>query len=293
MKKQQRLSIIEFAKKFSTDKKCREYLFQKKWKNGFVCPKCGSIHYCELSNGLYQCNDCHHQTSVTAGTILHRTHVPLTKWFLAFYFVTQDKRGISAVQLSRTLDVTYKTAWYIIKRIRCAMKQRDINYLLLGTIEFDDTYIGDPTVGKKRGRGTEKSKVFVAVSIDKKGRPKHLKMQTTDNIQQRSVRKFAQANIQAEATIISDGYRSYIPALKDYKHEHGVYNPDAGMLHWLHTMIGNAKAFIIGTYHGLPKKNLQEYLDEFCYRFNRRHLTDLCDRLTNAIALSSFADLKG
>ena len=226
MKKQQRLSIIEFAKKFSTDKKCREYLFQKKWKNGFVCPKCGSFHYCELSNGLYQCNDCHHQTSVTAGTILHRTHVPLTKWFLAFYFVTQDKRGISAVQLSKTLDVTYKTAWYMIKRIRCAMKQCDINCMLLGTIEFDDTYIGGPTVGKKRGRGTEQSKVFVAVSIDK---------------------KFAQANIQAEATIISDGYRSYIPALKDYKHEHGVYNPDTGMLHWLHTMIGNARAFILGT----------------------------------------------
>ena len=102
-----------------------------------------------MSNGLYQCNDCHHQTSVTAGTILHRTHVPLTKWFLAFYFVTQDKRGISAVQLSKTLDVTYKTAWYMIKRIRCAMKQHDINYMLLGTIEFDDTYIGGPTVGKK------------------------------------------------------------------------------------------------------------------------------------------------
>ena len=100
---------------------------------------------------------------------------------------------------------------------------------------------------KKRDRGTEKSKVFVAVSIDKKGRPKYLKMQTTDNIQQKSVREFAQANIQAEATIISDGYRSYIPALKDYKHEHGVYNPDTGMLHWLHTMIGNARAFILGT----------------------------------------------
>ena len=106
------------------------------------------------------------------------------------------------------------------------MKQCDINCMLLGTIEFDDTYIGGPTVGKKRGRGTEQSKVFVAVSIDK---------------------KFAQANIQAEATIISDGYRSYIPALKDYKHEHGVYNPDTGMLHWLHTMIGNARAFILGT----------------------------------------------
>lgn len=121
-----------------------------------------------MSNGLYQCNDCHHQTSVTAGTILHRTHVPLTKWFLAFYFVTHDKRGISAVQLSKTLDVTYKTAWYMIKRIRCAMKQRDINCMLLGTIEFDDTYIGGPTVGKKRGRGTEKSKIFVAVSMIKK-----------------------------------------------------------------------------------------------------------------------------
>ena len=121
MKKRHRLSIIEFAKKFSTDKKCREYLFQKKCKNGFVCPKCGSFHYCELSNGLYQCNDCHHQTSVTAVTILHRTHVPLTMWFFAFYFVTQDKRGISAVQLSKTLDVTYKTAWYMIKQIRCAI----------------------------------------------------------------------------------------------------------------------------------------------------------------------------
>ena len=83
----------------------------------------------------------------------------------------------------------------MIKRIRCAMNQRDINCMLLGTIEFDDTYIGGPKVGKKRGRGTEKSKVFVAVSIDKKGRPKYFKMQTTDNIQQRSVRKFAQANI--------------------------------------------------------------------------------------------------
>ena len=259
-----------FMKQFATEKQCREYLASVRWKSGFVCPKCGGHHAYVLTNGLYQCAECHHQTSVTAGTLLHKSHVPLTKWFLAFYFVCQDKRGISAVQLSFRIGVTYKTAWRMLDLIRTAMGQRDKKYKLEGTVELDDTYFGGPTKGKKRGRGTEKSKVFVALSLDEHGDPRYLKMRVTKDLRQSSVKSFAKDVIDAKSTIQSDGYHSYIPALEGYTHAHRPYDPQAGMLHWLHILVSNAKAYILGTYHGLPGENLQSYLDEFCYRFNRR-----------------------
>lgn len=104
---------------------------------------------------IYQCTECH-QTSVTFGTFLHRIHVPLKKWFLAIYFVIQDKYGISAVQLAYTIGVSSKNARLMLKRIRAAMVQRDSRHPLSGTVEFDDAFFGGPPVGKKRGRGAEK-----------------------------------------------------------------------------------------------------------------------------------------
>ncbi len=219
--------------------------------------------------------------------MLHKTHMPLRQWFLAFYLVSQDKRGISAVQLAVQLGTTYKTAWYMLKRIRSAMGQRDGTHQLSGIIEFDDAYFGGPIPGKKRGRGTEKAKVFVALSLDKHGNPRYLKMQVTANIKQASVRKFAQSAFAEGSVIHSDGYCSYIPALKDFTHEHKSYDPNSGLLHWLHIMISNAKAFILGTYHGLPKSNLQSYLDEYCFRFSRRSFGGaLLDRLALAVVSS-------
>ena len=121
----ERFPLGTFMKQFSTEAQCREYLASLRWKSGYVCPKCGYRHAYRLANGRYQCAKCRHQVSVTAGTVLHKTHMPLTQWFLAFYFVCQDKRGISAVQLERMLGTTYKTAWFMLKRIRAAMGQRD------------------------------------------------------------------------------------------------------------------------------------------------------------------------
>lgn len=220
--------------------------------------------------------------------------MPLTQWFLAFYFVCQDKRGISAVQLAAMLGTTYKTAWSMLRRIRAAMGQRNGLHQLNGVIEFDDAYFGGPTAGKKRGRGTEKSKVFVALSLNERGNPCFLKMQVTPNIKQVSVKKFAHAAFADGSVIHSDGYRSYIPALEGYTHKHRSYDPGSGLLHWLHIVISNAKAFILGTYHGLPKKNLQSYLDEYSFRFSRRYFGGaLLDRLALAVALSRSADQKG
>lgn len=134
MAKSKRYPLGTFMKEFSNEAKCQEYLANLRWLCGFVCPKCGCRHACLLSNSRYQCAECHHQTSVTAGTVLHRTHMPLTQWFLAFYFVSQDKRGISATALMSMLGTTYKTAWYMLMRIRTAMGQRDKTHRLNGTI---------------------------------------------------------------------------------------------------------------------------------------------------------------
>jgi len=201
--------------------------------------------------------------------------------------VCQDKRGISAVQLAAQLRTIYKTGWYMLKRIRAAMGQRDKSYQLSGVIEFNDAYFGGPVTCKKRGRGTEKVKVFVALSLDELGNPRDLKMQVTENIKQASVKRFARSTFSEDSVIHSDGYRSYIPALENYIHEHKPYDPNSGLLHWLHIMISNAKAFMLGTYHGLRKDSLQPYLDEFWFRFHRRSFGGaLLDRLALAIGSS-------
>lgn len=283
MAKKKGYPLGTFMKEFGTEKKCREYLVNLRWPDEFVCPKCGCRHACPLSNGRYRCAECRRQTSVTAGTVLHRTHMPLTQWSLAFYFASQDKRGISAVALMPMLGTSYKTAWYMLMRIRTAMGQRDKTHRLNGIIEFDDACFGGPTVGKKRGRGTEKTKVFVAVSLGERGNPLYAKMRVTQNIKRASVKKFAQAAFTQGSTIHSDGYGSYIPALEGFAHEHKPYDPHSGLLRWLHIVISNAKAFILGTYHGLPKKYLQAYLDEYCFCFSRR---DFGPRLLERLVLA-------
>ena len=287
MAKIRRFPLGTFMKRFSTEAQCQKYLAGLRWKSGYDCPKCGCRHAYRLANGRYQCAKCRHQVSVTAGTVLHKTHMSLTQWFLAFYFVCQDKRGISAVHLEAMLGTTYKTAWFMLRRIRIAMGQRDKTHQLNGVIEFDDAYFGGPTAGKKRGRGTEKAKVFVALSLDGRGNPLCLKMRVTPNLKRASVKKFAHAAFADDSVIHSDGYRSYIPALEGYTHEHRAYDPDSGFLHWLHIVISNAKAFILGTYHGLPQKYLQSYLDEYIFRFCRRSFGGaLIERLIIAIGSS-------
>ena len=289
MSKKARYGLGKFMERYGSEDACREYLIAQRWTKGFVCPRCGAEHGYKLSNGRFQCGGCRYQASVTAGTVMHGSHLALTKWFLAFYLITQDKRGISALQLEKQLDVTYKTALFLLQRVRDAMGQRDQTHLLSGIVEFDDTYFGGPTVGGKRGRGTAKAKAFVALSLDEKERPKYLAMQITHNLKQKSVRAFAHSRIQKGSVIRSDDYCSYPPALQsDYILRTRPFNPKSGELHWLHTIVSNAKAYILGTYHGLPKNNLQPYLDEFCFRFSRRAFHGkLFDRLALAMMCSA------
>ena len=290
MSKKKMLSFTQFIKRFPNEKACVEYLHKIKWPDGFECPVCGCRHGYALKNRRqYQCARCRHQTSLTANTIMHRSHLPLTKWFWAIYLVACDKRGISALAMAGKIEVCYETAWNMLRRIRAAMEMRDEHYVLQGIVEFDDSYFGAGKKGNnpgKGGRARGNQAVFVAVSKDEKGSPAYLRMQLTPNIQSTSIEAFARSRIAFASTVQTDGFNAYrTPLAKRYNHEWEVFNPDGEMLKWLHHMIGNAKTFINGTYHGTSTKHLQMYLSEFCYRFNRRKMGGaIFDRLLVAIA---------
>ena len=146
------ITFEEFRTRFSTEDACRAELFRLRFPNGLVCPKCGCTEYYPVrGRNTFQCRTCRRQTSVTAGTVMHRTHLPLTAWFWAIYLCATDKRGISAVQLSRTLGICYESAWYLLHKIRRAMTQRDGKCALSGIVEMDDGYVGGATHNGKRG----------------------------------------------------------------------------------------------------------------------------------------------
>ena len=212
MAKRKRYPLGAFLKQFSTEARCQKYLASLRWKEGVRVPQMWllphlpavqwtvSVRPMPLSGFRYG-RDCAPQDP----------YVP--EWFLAFYLVYQDKRGISAVQLCSQLGTAYKTAWYMLRRIRAGIGQQDERHQLSGIIEFDDSYFGGPTVGQKWGR-YRKAKVFVALSLSRSGNPLYLKMKVTPNIKQASVEIFARSAFAEGSTIRSDGYRSYIPALE-------------------------------------------------------------------------------
>jgi transposase-like protein/predicted RNA-binding Zn-ribbon protein involved in translation (DUF1610 family) len=273
--------------RFPDEKSCREHLFNIKWPNGFKCPECGNTEYYEIeSRHLYQCTNCKHQASVTAGTIFHKTRTPLRIWFRVIFLVSKDKLGVSALYLSKEFPISYPTAWTMLHKIRKAMGDRDAQYQLSDIIEIDEGYFGSSTENQKRGRGTGKSKVLVSVSVDKKGNPQFAKMNIIEDLKEETIQTNIEENTEENSTVITDGYSSY-SGLEDIGLNHkrvviGGFDVTE-VLQSVHTLISNVKAYIVGTYHGLKKKHLQSYLDEYLYRFNRRSWQQqLFDRLLTA-----------
>lgn len=280
------ISLFEFHQRFPTQKECFEHLFNLRWPGGFICPRCNSQKYGFHSNRfLYQCKDCRYQVSLTAGSIMHKTRTPLMVWFWTIFLVACDKRGHSALSISKELKISYWVAWTLLQKIRRAMAEQDRRYGLKGIVELDDAYFGGTEEVAKRGRGTTQSKVLVAVSTDvEKKHAGFVKMKVTQKLDKQTVNKFVEENIEPGSKIQTDDLAIY-NSLTDLGVKHEQYPIVSGEkpLPWVHTIISNAKTFCLGTYHRFGRKHLQAYLDEFCYRFNRRFWEDqLFDRLLSA-----------
>src|SRR5271157_4495511 len=159
------MSLLDFQRRFSDEDKCSEYLVKIRFPGGFACPRCGSPSAALIEQrSLWQCRACRSQASVTAGTVFHRPRTPLLVWFWAIFLVAIDKRGHSALQLSRELSLPYDRAWRMLHKIRAAMGHRDAEYRLDGIVELDEVYFGAPDEGK-RGRGTRRVKAIVALGL--------------------------------------------------------------------------------------------------------------------------------
>lgn len=277
MAQKEPLTLFGFHKQFKTQEDCEDYLFNIRWPKGYVCPRCEESQYSLIkSRNLYRCMKCRYQVSLTAGTIMHRSRTPLTVWFWAIFLLACDKRGHSALSISKELGVSYWVAWTLLQKIRHAMGQQDKKYKLRGIVEFDEAYFGSEQRDGKAGRGTGKSKVLVAVSTNEdKEYAGFAKMRVVSRFDTDTVNMFVKKNLEPECTVQTDGLNIY-NALMDIVSSHERYPiiDGAEPLPWVHTIISNAKAFISGTYHGLGPKHLQSYLDEYCYRFNRRFWED-------------------
>lgn len=292
------ISLLEWQKRYGTERACAKELAKVRWPEGFQCPACGFTKACYIATRtLYQCSKCRHQVSVTAGTLFHATKLPLVKWFWAIYLAASDKGGISALRASKHLGISWVAARNMLRKIRKAMAHRDSIYRLENIIEFDDTYVGGKRAGK-RGRGAEgKRPVLVAVETRKKGAG-FVAMKAVDTVSKDTVREFLSRHLKEGQTVRTDALPALNAVDETQQHEKKVTPPEKAS-EWLplvHIMIGNMKKFVNGTFHGVSSNYLQEYLDEFCYRFNRRFWeSELPLRLLNAclvhvpIKLAEFA----
>jgi transposase-like protein len=294
------MNLVEFVQRFSEESECEEHLIQLRWKEGFQCPKCASteamlVHATHRRDAdkrvpLFECKSCHRQTSVTSGTIFHKSKVPLSKWFLAIYLVSNDKRGIAATTLQRDLGISYPTAWLMLTKLRKAMEERNSIYKLDGIVQVDEFFLGGKSHGDgKRGRGTDQDTVMIGVSM-KKGAPIHCFMELVSDMSKRTVLDVLSRRMTSDVILETDGNPTYAACAKEMDISHLVTLSSDENAHevfrWVDTLISNLKKFIDGTYHG-REENKQSYLEEFAYRFNRRGMGNgLVERLLNTCAFA-------
>lgn len=268
----------EFDKWFGTEEDCLDYISKLRWPQGFVCPSCGisEENPSIMGRGLFLCRKCKRQTSVTAGTLFHQAHKPLRIWFLAIWFVTSQKNGVSALGLKRVLGLgSYDTAWTWMHKLRRAMVRQGRG-LLTGIVEVDETYVGG--VGKKiRGRGAER-KVIVVIAAEVRGQgPGRIRMSNVPDVSSESLNGFILNNVQKGATIRTDGWKGY-NSIKDIGYRHIVTNiaasgdPAHVDMPRVHRVASLFDRWWLGTHQGAIRPiQLAYYLDEFTFRFNRRN----------------------
>ena len=274
-------TLRQFQSDFATKEACQQYLAACRWPDGFLCPRCGRRRAYELVNQRRrQCASCRHQVSLTAGTVLHKTKLPLTHWFWTAYLMTTDKRGVSALLLQRQLGLSrYETAWMMLHKLRRAM----VNIArepLHGEVEVDETWVGGEQAGLRGSRQLKgRRAALVLVAVEKRGRGSgRIRMKVIPDFKAKTIIPFLHQNVSPGSTIYTDGLKSFEGlAEAGFKHiaraqplRSELRKGAKSAVPLADRAIGNLQQWLIGTYHGVSKPQLQVYLDEFVFRHNRR-----------------------
>ena len=296
------MDIFEFVKRFSTEAACEEYLREKRTEEGIVCSNCHqSHHYWLASSKQWKCVNCGKRTTLTAGTMMESSNMPLTTWFRVIHLMTMTKKAFSALEMQKqTGSKFYELIWSMMQKIRITMGKRDARYKLQGDIEIDDAFFEIVDLSEKvneylkRGRGSKKQ-AKVLVMVESKPNPKQTnphkkdrilgfaKMIVMDDLSGTGINYTVSQSISPSSIVISDGYRGY-SGLNEIVEQHNamvVPQKEAHIkLPWVHTVIANSKRNLLGVHHSIGKEFLQNYLNEFTYKLNRRTFkSDLFDRM--------------
>ncbi len=291
------MKLIDVTKAFSSDEKCLAYLEASRWPDGVRCPTCGAKEISRITRvsktknvrtQLYQCleKSCKVQFSATEGTIFHKSHLPLSKWYMAIALLVDAKKSMSALQLSRHLDCNYRTAWYLAHRIREAMVDTNAPKLT-GVVEIDETYIG----GKQRGHKAKRKNKDVVIGVRERGgevRLVHTKDATAESLWEVANKHIA-SDAKAIMTDENPGYNFRLTRLHNVrhariKHKDHVYVKGDVHTNTVESAFSLLKRGLIGSFHQVSIKHLQRYLNEFGYRFNRREDADLFEQTVSRMA---------
>jgi len=296
------MNLLNFTSQYPDEESCKSQWKLFRDKQGVTCPHCGnSEHYWKNDKECYECKQCGKRQSLRANTVMHGSQLPFHYWFIAIHLLTSTKKSFSAVELQRQLGHKYyEPIWAMLHKLRLAMGKRDDQYSLCGVLELDEGFFSTETAddekGKplKRGRGSQKkSKVLVMAESDpvtnksinksKYRKVSHIKMIVIDDLKSETITPLVEENVCRESIIDSDHSTSYVK-LKDIVKEHRpqvIPKTEVGkVLPWVHIAISNAKRQLLDIYHQINPEYLQSYLNEFCYKFNRRYFGEMMfDRL--------------
>ncbi len=269
-------SYREFVGMFPDDEACAAFLEQLRWSSGLICTACGTAgDPWRQTRGRLVCPVCRHQSSATSGTILDKTRTPLTTWLEAAWHLTTAKNGLSAKTLERTLGTSYRTAWAMLQRYRVAMVRSERGRLS-DTVEVDECFVGGVEHGGKRGRGTSKPIVVIAVEVKEGKGFGRVRMRHVQDASGASVVPFVCDVVAQGAVVHTDGWGGYNDLPKNgYTHDKTVLSSSGDPAHvsmpGVHRVASLLKRWILGTHQGSASAaHLQSYLEEFTFRFNRR-----------------------
>lgn len=281
-------NIKELVQKFDTEQKCIDYLEQRRWNGNVISPFNAESKVYKCKNNRYKCHTSNKYFNVRTGTMFDDTKLPLQQWFMAIYLIASHKKGISSYQLARDLGITQKSAWFMLHRIRYSFATPEFQEKLNNTVEIDETFVG----GKKQNMSAVKRESLNTTSkghthmtpvlgmIERNGYVKAFKVPA---VNKNSLIPIILNHVDSESTIITDGHGVYSTLKNDFKThkaiEHTMSRQTKGNYGQWHT--GNIEGFwsmfkrgIIGIYHQVSPKHINQYLNEFSYRFNTKDYTE-------------------
>lgn len=309
------MKVLEFFDYYPDENSCKLAFKAKREKHGIICKKCqGTAHRWKKKRMQWECKACAYRTTLKSGTVMEHSKLSFQYWFIAMHFLTSTTKSFSAKEIQKQLGHNrYEPIWRMLHKIRSVMGIRDQSYTLAGEVEIDEGFFEtvsinrDPEEKLKRGRGSQRqTTVFVsAESVEvtdpeiskkhvKKKRLGFVKMSVITSLKKKDIASMVKNTIEKDSKLTSDGSNSYNDLTEDYKLNSQVLqkNEVSKVLPWVHTTISNAKRLLLDVHHRIDDDFLQNYLNEFCYKLNRRYFNNLFDRLLS-VASSTRWDYLG